>query len=170
MSNYTDLDTWTIGSLHKDVIWGYYVSANYLGVGLCAMLMISTKRSSNGAPSASLDTLMGGLASACLWMSATCGSQCLVSLIYKYFYGGTIACKLEAFFHISAILAQFLHVTAISGRAYLVVVKRYTMTVKQARGVVVAIWSLCIAITYGLSYVSPIYLMSAGTYCFFGFS
>ena len=43
------------------------------------------------------------------------------------------------------------------------------MSVGMSLWIVGGIWAVCIVVTGLLSLVSPIYLMSAGTYCFFGF-
>lgn len=182
-------DDWTKGHLNKPVIWSFYVWENYLGVILCSIVIISiilmpakklpiSPSTPNFAALAavptrtSLDILIGGLCSACLWMSITCGSQCLISVIHGYFYGGPLACKLEAFFHISAILTQFFFDAAIAIRSYFVVMchPRKVLPISWAWGIVILIWMICLGVTYSLSIVSDIYLMSAGTYCFFGFS
>lgn len=118
----------------------------------------------------SLDVLIGSLCFACFWMSATCGSQCLVSLIYDYFYGGEIACQLEAFFHISAIVAQFFHVTGIAIHGKIILLTRNRpISVRHTTYIVIGIWAMCTIVTYLLSLISPIYLMG-GLYCFFSFS
>jgi len=44
------------------------------------------------------------------------------------------------------------------------------MTVNEALFVSAAIWATCAAVTYGLGSISPLYLMTAGTYCFFEFA
>jgi len=121
-SSFLDMDTngtfdqWSIGTEYKPAIWGYYIFFNYFGVFLCGTLMFSVFRNPRKT---SVDILIGALCSGCLWMSLTCGSQCLANLVHNYFYGGDIACKLEAFFHVSAILVQFFSVAAISIRSYL---------------------------------------------------
>ena len=120
------------------------------------------RRSSN-------DILIFGLCSGCLWMSVTCGSQCLANVIYGYFVGGRIACKLEAIAHVSAILVQFFCVSLIAMRSYLEIVHNYKLSIRVSVIAVISVWMVCIVTTCCLSLVSPIYLMSAGTYCFFEF-
>ena len=114
--------------------------------------------------------LIGGLCSGCLWMSLTCGSQCFANLLYRYFYGGHIACDLEAFFHISAILVQFFCVALIAFHLERLVVRTNfsgpaaDWKPRSAAILVALVWTACIAVTYILSLWSPIYLMSAGTH------
>jgi hypothetical protein len=115
------------------------------------------------------DVLVFGLCSACLWMSLTCGMQCLLSVIARCFFGGDLACKFEAFFHVSAIVTQFFMDTAIAMRVYVEVVHGKHMSVRQAVWTVIVIWVVCIGVTLLCSIYSPIYIMTAGTYCFFGF-
>lgn len=160
-------DVWHQGTIDKTAAWSYYIAANYIGVALCTILMFSVWKNHRKT---SIDVLIAGLCSGCLWMSITCGSQCLVSVIHHYFYGSDIACQLEAFFHVSAILVQFFMVTTIALRSYLAVVRQYTISLSLSYGLVLSIWITCVLVTYLLSLVSPIYLMTAGTYCFFGFS
>jgi hypothetical protein len=143
---------WTKGTLNKEAIWTYYVIANYSGVFLCAVLMYSVYRN---PMKTSTDILIGGLCSGCLLMSLTCGSQCLASLIYRYFYGGNIACQMEAFFHISAILVQFFSVALIAVRSYYAVVKGVNMSLRTAMWLCAGVWALCVLVTYLLSLISP---------------
>ncbi len=166
---------WDIGSLDKQAIWSVYISFNYAGVLLCALLTLSVARMPASAIT-SVDVLIAGLCSGCIWMSLTCGSQCLVSVIHGYFYGRALACELEAFFHVSAILVQFGCVTLISLRGYWSLrfrgtsLNSWVMPVSVAKQAVGLVWLVAVGGTFGLGQVSPIYLMSAGTYCFFAFS
>jgi hypothetical protein len=157
---------WNRGTMMKPGIWGFYVVSNYLGVCLCALLMWSVWRNPRKTAT---DILVAGLCSGCLWMSLTCGTQCLISWVVDCFFGGALACQLEAFFHVSAILTQFFCVAAIAVRAYILVVHGYNLSLRQAGVLVGVIWFVCTVTTILLSLVSPIYLMSAGTYCFFAF-
>ncbi|AYV86228.1 MAG: hypothetical protein Solumvirus2_35 [Solumvirus sp.] len=158
---------WNIGTLNKTAIWSYYVAANYIGVVMCILLMITIYRNKKKL---SVDIFIMGLCSGCLWMSITCGSQCLASVISQYFFGGYINCQLEAFFHVSAILVQFFCVSLIAIRNYVNIVKRSEISLNTSILIVILIWIKCIIVTVALSKVSSIYLMTAGTYCFFGFS
>lgn len=112
------------------------------------------------------DVLIAGLCSACVWMSVTCGTQCLASAISQCFYGGNLACSLEAYFHVSAIVAQFLHTTAIAFRAWRMVVKQQHMTCQQALRTIAIIWTVSILGTLIAALFSPIYLMTAGKFLF----
>src|SRR5579864_4914713 len=104
--NDSNVNPWNIGTLDKQGIWTVYILFNALGVIGCLMLVVGiggmrTRRRT------SADVLVANLCLGCIWMSLTCGSQCLVSAVHRYFWGGDWACSLEAFFHISAILVQF---------------------------------------------------------------
>jgi len=159
-------DPWNIGTLHKPAIWAFYILSNYSGVLLCGMLIYSVYRNDNRI---NTDIFVAGLASGCLTMSITCGTQCLVNVIAGRFYGGETACQIEAIAHVSAILTEFFCVSAISLCAYLRILKR-DVSRRLAIQLVAVIWLVCCFVTGLASLVSPIYLMSAGTYCFFGFS
>lgn len=160
-------DPWNIGTLHKDGIWAYYVASNYVGVFLCAVLMYSVQ---TNPKKTSTDILIAGLCSGCLLMSITCGTQCLVNVVHGKFYGGPTACQIEAIAHVSSILTQFFCVAGIALRSYLLVVRKYDLSVSTASKCTFAVWFLCCLLTGLFSLFSPIYLMSNGTYCFFGFS
>lgn len=160
-------DEWKKGTLDKSGIWTYYIAANYLGVILCIFFLVSIKKMSKRTAQ---DIFVGGLLTGCIEMSATCGTQCLLSVIHDYFWGGPLACELEAFFHVSAILVQFFCVTAIGVRGVLQVRFGINIPNNIALLIVGLIWIVCIVVTYMLSFWSPIYLMSAGTYCFFQFA
>jgi len=116
------------------------------------------------------DILISGLCSGCLLMSVTCGTQCLLSMIHGRFYGGDLACQIEAIAHVSSILTQFFCVAGIAIRSYLLVVRKYDLATSLALKITVSVWVVCIVLTGLFSLFSPIYLMSNGTYCFFGFS
>ncbi len=165
--NMTLDDPWDIGSLHKPSIWVFYTLSNYMGVLLCGMVMFIVAR--NRERSAS-DILVCGLSSGCLTMSITCGTQCLLNVVAGRFYGGDIACQLEAIAHISAVLTEFFCVMSISINMHLAMVHNAPIQQKTAFLLVIMIWIICIVVTGLASLFSPIYLMSAGTYCFFAFS
>lgn len=161
------IDEWNIGNMNKEGIWAFYVATNFLGVLLCSLLIFVVLRNEKRSGS---DIFACGLASGCLTMSVTCSIQCLLNITSQRFYGGVIACKVEAIAHISAIVTEFVCVALISINMY-----AETSLKKKAKhstifAIVVIVWILCTAITCLLSIISPIYLMSAGTYCFFAFS
>jgi hypothetical protein len=160
-------DPWNIGTLHKGGIWIFYSMSNYLGVVLCLFLMYSVYRNKNRIAS---DVFVAGLAFACARMSFTCGVQCSVSFAAGRFYGGEAACKAEAIAHVSAILEEFFCVTCLFLNMYFRVVRGRVLKTKYALGIVAMIFVICLIITGLASLSSPIYLMSAGTYCFFAFS
>lgn len=155
-----------IGSLHKPAIWSVYIIFNFTGSALCVLLMRDIYKKKIKV---SNDVFIFGLCSGCTYMSLTCGFQCLISVINGMFYGGDTACWLEAWYHVSAILVEFSCVTFLSLRAYFHVVYNRDVTVKVAVKVVVVTWVLCLVGTLCLGLVSPIYLVSNGTYCFYQF-
>ncbi len=160
-------DEWNIGTLDKTGIWAFYWVSNYLGVVLCALLIwfvIGNKKRTAS------DIFTCGLASGCLTMSLTCGTQCIVNMIGQRFVGGEIACQLEAIAHVSAILTEFFCSTCVSLWTVSMTMTNRTIDGVKALQIVIAIWILCIIVTGLASLVSPIYLMSAGLYCFFEFS
>jgi len=71
---------------------------------------------------------------------------------------------------VSSILTQFFCVAGIAIRSYLLVVRKYDLAVRLALKITASVWVTCIVLTGLFSLFSPIYLMSNGTYCFFGFS
>ncbi len=160
-------DPWDIGTLKKSSIWIFYIFSNYTGVILCAItiwvVIFNKKRLIS-------DIFICGLASGCLTMSITCGTQCLLNLIANRFYGNTIACQIEAIAHISSVLTEFFCVMAIGIGTYYKVVHQKTIQQSSALKIIIMVWFVCTFFTYITSLFSPIYLMSAGTYCFFAFS
>lgn len=160
-------DKWNIGTLYKPGIWSFYFLSNYLGVLGCLILIYFVIR--NAKRSAS-DVIICGLASGCITMSGTCGTQCLLNLIDGRFYGGDIACQIEAIAHISSVLTEFFSVMFTFVTIYCDKVRKRKIDPKTAIKIVITTWLFCTVITLLLSLVSPIYLMSSGAYCFFGFS
>jgi len=160
-------DPWNIGHLHKKPIWGFYGLSNYVGVILCVSLIYFIARNPKRTCS---DIFVCGLSSGCISLSITCGTQCFLSLAAGRFYGAEIACQFEAVAHISSVLTEFFCVATISINMYWEVVRKQKIEQKTALKIIVGIWLTCLVVTGLLSLCSPIYLMSAGTYCFFGFS
>ncbi len=160
-------DPWNIGTLKKPGIWIFYFLSNYTGVILCAIMIMDVSRNKKRSIS---DIFVCGLASGCLTMSLTCGTQCLLNLIANRFYGGEIACQIEAIAHISSVLTEFFCVMALGICTYYRVVHQKTIEQVTALKIVILIWVTCTIFTLITSLFSPIYLMSAGTYCFFAFS
>lgn len=160
-------DPWDIGTLHKGGIWMFYSLSNYLGVFLGAFLIMAVYRNKGRIAS---DVFIGGLAFACVRMSITCGVQCSVNFAANRFVGGDPACQFEAIAHVSAIVEEFFCVTCLFLNMYFCVVKNRVLDPKHALFIVLIIFAGSLIMTGLLSLTSPIYLMSAGTYCFFAFS
>ncbi len=161
-------DPWNIGSYHKNPIWVFYLVSNYVGVILSLLTIHSIHKNQKRNAS---DLFVGSLCSGCAMLSFTCGTQCLINRIFNRFYGGDIACQMEAIFHISSVLVEFFSV-ALMTWAYSVTIlhPQKQISNKWAWKCIAVVWILCITVTSLGSLFSPIYLMSAGTYCFFGFT
>jgi hypothetical protein len=162
-------DAWDIGTLHKPAIWAFYASSNILGVLCCALLCCAVYRNKQRRNE---DVFIAGVASGCMTLSITCGVQCICNAVAGRFYGGVAACQAEAIAHISSILTEFFCTACISLDVFfhMIVLKSSSRLPKHyAECTVLTIWCLCLLVTGLASLVSPIYLMSAGTYCFFGF-
>lgn len=94
-------------------VLSYYVFANFVGAWLCLLLVIAVARKLRKGTAA--DVFLLGLCLGCIFMSVTCGIQCLANLINGgQFYGGDVACQLEATFHISSILVHYFAVVHMS--------------------------------------------------------
>ncbi len=159
-------DPWNIGTLNKSAIWVYYSLSNFVGALLCSLLIWSVYKNPKTKAS---DVFVAGLASGCLTLSITCGGQCFINLVAGRFHGGVVACQIEAIAHISSILTEFVCVAAISACAYLKHVINFDLSTFTAVVIVITVWFTCITITGLASLISDIYLMSAGSYCFFEF-
>lgn len=153
-------------------MWATYSISNYLGAVMCAILVygiLSGRRKMRSG-----DVFVIGLCTGCFNMSIPCATQCSINWASgtSTFQHGWIACEDEAFFHVSAIMVQFLSVTAIAVRNYCAVVwsPRLDISVKMAWLILSFIWIAGEGITYALSTISEAYLMPAGAYCFFKFN
>jgi len=120
-----------------------------------------------------IDYFIGGVCSGCVMLSITCGVQCLTNSAMNMFYGEDPACQIEAIAHVSSILTQFFNVTLMALAFWDIVVwhhnKKPILTDVIAFRTTIGVWIVCVLITGLLSLDSPIYLVSAGTYCFFTF-
>jgi hypothetical protein len=159
---------WHVGSLWKPGIWGCYITFNYVGSAYSLILMNSIRNMPSHLRTSN-DIFVAGLCFGCLFFSLTCGSQCFANIVHGYFYGGSIACWLEAWFHVSGILTQFICVTLMGIRNYLTVLRKYSITVRQAILAVGVVVTSCFAISFALATVSELYLVMNGTYCFYRF-
>jgi hypothetical protein len=155
--------------MSETVIGSVYVIFNFSGVVANLGLLWYFKYRVH--PLNSHHIFLGNYALGCIILSITCGMQCLLGLTNgSEFYGGEIACGVEAYFHISSILVQFFSVTMMCVRNYLETIHGKHIRNYQAYIICVVIWGACIGVTLGLATISPVYLMSNGVYCFFDFS
>src|SRR5207247_8464719 len=113
----------------------------------------------------------------------------LLNLIHGSFYGSEPACQAEAIWHVSSVMIEFgsvafmtfvfadqvnHNVASVSNlvlgvhqaQAY----PRELITNRRAFQLIACLWFSCILLVVLLSFISRIYLISAGTYCFFSFS
>lgn len=162
---------WDIGTENKFAIGIVYVLFNFTGVvaNVCLLLYFKYRV----RVFTSYHIFLSSYSLACIVMSITCGIQCALGLWNgTIFYGGDEACRAEAYFHISSILAQFFSVTGMCVRNYIETIWPIHYHIKNTQAYVACalIWAVCITVTLSLSTVSPIYLMSNGVYCFFDFS
>jgi len=160
-------DPWNIGTLNKTGIWTFYWVSNFFGFFLDATLIYfvckNTKRSAS-------DVIVCGLVFACAVLSTSCGVQCMINMIADRFVGGDIACRAESVFHVTSVVAEFFCCAALFVNMTYHVVYRRILKPLHALYIVLGMYIFCLLVTISLSFVSPIYLMSAGTYCFFAFS
>lgn len=167
MSNVTD--PWNIGNpTLKNFSLGFYVIINYLGVLINAGLIWSITRAREKT---SRDIFVISLASGCLMMSLPCATQCLFNWVSsgQHYQYGAFACYLEAYFHVSAIMVQFLSIMMIAWNSYQCSVRRQVIPMHKAIGMVFVIWVGEALGTVMTSTYSEIVLMPAGAYCFFDF-
>lgn len=175
---------WDIGSLWKQGIWFYYVFANLLGTKLCTMLIVCIIKNPKRTPS---DCMLASVAGACIVMASTCAMQCLINLITGTFYGGDIACQIESIMHVCAILVQFCSVAGVAvlfadqvqhqiARVMVVfrdmpqITRKEPISEQFTLRIIAILWVSCYVMVGLLSLISKLYLVSAGTYCFFSFS
>ncbi len=77
-----------------------------------------------------------------------------------------MACDLEAFFHVSAIMLQFFSNMLIAWRSYHSVIQQKTLSPTTAFLMSLAAWLFSCIGTFITGRFSTIYLLPAGSYCF----
>ena len=167
--NATGDDPWEIGHLfsHRGM-WAFYSISNFLGaveniILIWALLQAKNKRA--------VDVFLIAHAQGCAMMSIPCATQCAINWASgtNRFQRGWVACEIEAFAHVSAIMVQFFAITMMAVCNYLSVVHSYHIRVQTAWIVVAGMWTVGEAVTYGLASASDVVLMPAGAYCFYDF-
>jgi hypothetical protein len=163
-------DPWIKGTPElKSFALGFYTIVNFLGVLINSILIWSILRSRDKT---SRDIFIAGLSSGCLVMSGACATQCALnysSSRHRYQYEG-VACYFEAYFHVSAIIVQFMNIMMIAWSSYASVINRKSISTTVAAVWVIMIWmseALGVAV---LSRFSKVILMPDGAYCFFDFT
>ena len=165
----TNITNWNIGTSDiKRFALGFYVVVNYLGVIINGILIWSILRARDKS---SRDIFIVGLASGCLIMSMPCATQCLFNYIssdHSYQYGD-LACYFEAYFHVTAIIVQFISIMLIAWNSYDNVINNKTIPVPTAAMILFIVWSVTAFGTILTSWYSNLILMPDGAYCFFDF-
>lgn len=162
-------DSWSTGSFDKSALWTFYVSTNIIGSILNALLLIAIAGQWRRVTAA--DVFAGVLSSGCLLMSLPCAIQCLLDLAHgrnRFEYGDT-ACYLEAFFHVSAIIVQFLGIQFDAVTGYLKLMWDKTLSKRHALAAGGMIWITAEVGTATIGMISDHILMPAGAYCFYAF-
>lgn len=160
-----------IGTLRKPGIWATYITLNTIGVYLCIRLMLKIIKGNDsvGYIRQLTNIFILGLCSGCVCMSFACGLQCLICIIHGEFYGGHQACWWQALIHVSSAAVQFTCVAFLSLFFYLTIVKKFIWPAKKLKWFIFITWVCCTSVTFGLSFISPLYLVSNGTYCLYEF-
>jgi hypothetical protein len=167
-TNNTNMEfDWSGGQpLHsKQSLWVIYSLLNVIGSILCSFLIIGIKllqpSSSIGIHGrkdvntrTSADIFIASLCIGCILFSLPCVIQCVMNLSKGAFAYGIIACDIQAFFHIAAILLQFLSIMVGGLRNYLAVVRNYVISERSA---------IIICCCLGVDYFPPS-LLSQPTY------
>lgn len=159
---------WYVGTLSHYGLWATYTFFNVVGSALCALLIYCVFLLRKARTS--VDVLIGGLCSGCIWLSIPCATQCILNMFHHEFAYGVLACRIEAIFHFIGILVQFFSIALIGIRNYRAVLYSRPMKVATASKLVLVVWVVSIGGTVATAIVSPIYLMPSGTYCFFEFT
>lgn len=166
----TSADPWNIGDpTLKNFALGFYVIINYLGVIINTILIWSIARARDKS---SRDIFIISLSSGCLMMSLPCATQCLFNWIStgQHYQYGSFACYMEAFFHVSAIMVQFLSIMMIAWNNYKLAVKNEIVPTHYAIAIMFVIWMTESLGTVITGTFSEAILMPAGAYCFFDFT
>lgn len=164
-----EYDEWDQGTVNKVALWLFYIIVNYSAAIFNFLLVWSILQSKKRSAG---DILTIGLCSGDFFMSIPCATQCLLNLIggHNRFEHGTRACSLEAFFHVSAIMVQFISIALIAFRTFCAVVLRKDFSNSTAWFSLGVMWIICEMTTYTVGSSSDIYLMPAGEYCFYKFT
>ena len=162
-------DQWNIGPPDlKKIDLVFYVVINYLGVILNFILIRNILKASTKT---SREIFVIGLSSACLFLSASCATQCLFNYIspdYSYQFGD-IGCFVEAYLHVSFIMVQFFSIVMISWSSYEAVIYRKGISLLRAIVCLVFIWLVSSIGTYIIGHYSDVILVPSGVYCFYDF-
>jgi hypothetical protein len=137
-------------------IWSAYVGVNLAGTLLCSMLIWGVVRLPSSSRSSS-DILVAALCFSCMWMSFSCGVQCLLNVSGGRFSFGERACYWQAVMHLISILTMFATLTLMSFDTWRTVVHGKSLGARQALLWLALIWVAASGGLLLLSLVSPIY-------------
>ncbi len=154
--------------------WAIYVTLNYLGAILCTLALtalvsnayfnVPNRRKSRHA----MHVANGALLSGCWIMSVPCATQCLLDLIFdrNTTSFGEVACKLEAYFHIVAIITQFYSNALIAGVPLFTIVTMRDVRPVAMIQLVGLIWIGSTFLTLLSTIGTRMSVQPAGAYCF----
>ncbi len=163
------IDPWETGTISKDFLWGLSLSLNYIGgiIGLIAIYGIwrSYEKNSN-------DIFISSYCLGCVVLSISCAIQCQTNLLEEQnrFMGGDYWCTVQALIHVSAIAVQFLSVSAVALRLYLLIMHRAVIKNIKAIQACIIFWVIGTGYTIAIGTRSDAVLMPSGTYCFYNFT
>lgn len=105
-------------------------------------------------------------------MSAPCATQCLLNFMARdqSYQFGSIACYFEAYFHVSAIIVQFMSIMAIAWSSYQSVINNKSLAIGTATIYLIIIWLIAMVGVALSGLYSQALVMPNGAYCFFDFT
>lgn len=169
MLNYSGYDPWIREptTVNKFSALMTYTVLNYLAVPLGIFRIVSILRLDKiSVTNIFVLELMAG----CLMMSIPCATICAMTYHNNgYFGGGAIGCQAEAFAHVSAIIIQFQSIMMIGWSNWMSV---HQQKVKRSFACKIVALQVFVAElgTATFAYISQMYLMPVGAYCFYNFT
>jgi hypothetical protein len=170
-----EADPWTKGTMDRNGWWAFFGIGNLTGFLLGVTVIYAVWRSRKRKTSN--DIFVCCYISGCAQMSIPCAMQCLINWGHGTgsFYGAGMisneaACFIEAFAHVSAIMVQFFGVALIAIRNYLLICHKKVIGNGAAVIIFIMAWIVGLSGTLVIGFYSKIYLMPAGTFCFYQFA
>ncbi|AYV77907.1 MAG: hypothetical protein Edafosvirus2_86 [Edafosvirus sp.] len=151
---------------YKQAVLSVYVTLHTIGACLSLLLGIYIVKSKTKTAS---DIFIFGLCLGCIVMSLPCIIECMISLTEDSEYNIDV-CSIEALFHLTAIIIQFLNIGLFAWRSHSYITKRIEMSISKAYLIVLLICFLSFTGTTIIGHFSSVYEMPSGTYCFYSYS